>query len=185
MNKSNIHPEQWKKPASRVIINAWDKLIITKETNMSKTLTQMIKTPWHVPLSVPEWIDYSKQNSQGKDPTLTHTHDSSAIQELVHSSPQEPFWNTSGRGTSSTGRSERWTSGTPGDRNTWDTVSRRRLAMYLLLHIEIQRVSGCLSLSQTLRCWVICIWRHNLQKHPPTEGMSLRSWWSCGRLWSF
>ena len=116
MNEVKINPEPSKNLAKRVIINAWDKSMRRKETNKPTTLTKSNKTP---PLGLNQclkWIDHSKANSQGKNPTLTQTHAFSATRGLVYSSATEQSGCASGRGTpaigtSGGGTSGKWTSG--------------------------------------------------------------------------
>jgi len=56
------------------------------------------------------------------------------------------------------------------DIREWDigeNVVHCEFAEYLLLHIDIRGVSGCLSLKQSWCCWVRFLWCHKPEKYSP------------------
>jgi hypothetical protein len=68
------------------------------------------------------------------------------------------------------------------ERAIGESVATCRFAEYLLLHIDIRSVSGCLSFLQSWHRWARILLLHTPQELLPTEGISLRSLWSWGRL---
>jgi len=69
-----------------------------------------------------------------------------------------------------------------GERDIRETVATCRFNQHLLIHIHIRDVSGSISFWQSWHCRARFLQRHIPQMLQPTEGMSLRSSWSWGRL---